>query len=1101
MRCRFPVILFITRLLTLAALVGPMPLAMKASYNWKPVKIGGGGFVPGIIFHPTQPGLAYCRTDVGGAYRWDKATDSWIPLNDNLNHADGDLAGIAGLALDPRDPDKVYLAAGLYLQTWGRTGAIMRSSDCGATWSRTELPIRLGGNADGRSGDERLIVDPNLSSTLYLASDVDGLWRSTDSGVTWAKLASFPASGANLIIADAGSGTAGSATPRLYAAGYSVSFTTDSWGNRTSFTFSEPKLYASTDAGTSWTVVSGTPSGYFPSHAVINASGILYATFTNNLGPAGATSGSVRYYTPATAKWTDITPAEAQGYWGISGLALDENAPGTIVISTLDRYWPTHDEIFRSTDNGVTWKGILVGAPRDYSSAPYATGSSLNWVSDVEIDPTDSNRILFTTGGGLFMTTNAKAADTGAGTSVAWRYYNEGIEETAALSLATPASGAPLVSAIGDVAGFRHDSLDRSPANQHRVGTATLGTCTSIDVAALAPSRLVLTGWLNNTLSAYLSTDGGATWTTFASKPTLPNNNPGIIAINADGTRILWAPANSVPQVSTNGGSSWAPASGISAISDRTLQPVTDKVNPLRAYIYHPSSGQLYASTDGGSNWSAVSTTTLPTWAGTLRSVHRREGHLWLAAPTSGLYRSTNGGATWTQLAGITRVWHLSEGKPASDADYPTLFIHGICNGTEGLFRSTDEGLNWSRINDDRHMFGNIADIAGDQQVHGRLYVAAGGRGILYGEAGNLPNLPAYDWATFTANTPGTYTPNVTAAADITYSATGLPAWAHLDTATGAITGTADTGAGTIVAVQLTATQTNTGATTSGQVNILVAAPGNDLRIFALSARAQVLTGNNCLIPGIVVGGTAQQTYMVRAIGPGLPTEQIPNYLADPQMQLVAMRATGNVTLTENDNWGEGNDPATMRTTFATLGMGALRDGSKDSAIIATIPQGNYSAVITGKNGTTGVAIMEIYDAGGTANPGQLRAISCRAVVGTGANVLIPGLAMVGGGKKRLIVRVAGPQLANSGLQNELLNDPQITVYSGSTPIAYNDDWQAGNDVAAITEATKVIGTSFADGSKDSAIIVSLVTGNYTFVVSGKNGATGVAVVEMYLLD
>lgn len=119
-------------------------------YVWQNVGISGGGFVTGVIMHPTQPNLMYARTDVGGAYRWDSATGRWVALTDFVTIADSNLLGVESIAVDPSDPGKVYLAAGTYTASWAGNGAILRSSDQGTTWQRTNLPIKMGGNESGR---------------------------------------------------------------------------------------------------------------------------------------------------------------------------------------------------------------------------------------------------------------------------------------------------------------------------------------------------------------------------------------------------------------------------------------------------------------------------------------------------------------------------------------------------------------------------------------------------------------------------------------------------------------------------------------------------------------------------------------------------------------------------------------------------------------------------------------------------------------------------------------------------------------------------------------------------------------------------------------
>jgi hypothetical protein len=128
----------------------PVP---TASYVWRNVVMGGGGFVTGIIFHPAQKNLFYARTDVGGAYRWDDSKKKWIPLTDAFRGID--FTGSESLALDPADTNRVYLAAGIY---HGTRAAILRSDDQGRSWQSSEVPFKMGGNESGRFNGERLAV-------------------------------------------------------------------------------------------------------------------------------------------------------------------------------------------------------------------------------------------------------------------------------------------------------------------------------------------------------------------------------------------------------------------------------------------------------------------------------------------------------------------------------------------------------------------------------------------------------------------------------------------------------------------------------------------------------------------------------------------------------------------------------------------------------------------------------------------------------------------------------------------------------------------------------------------------------------------------------
>src|ERR1039457_5941502 len=161
---------------------GSAPAAQP--YTWKSVQIVGGGFVDGIVFHPTAKGVRYARTDMGGAYRWNEQTQRWDPLLDWVPYEDLNLMGVESVAVDPADPDRVYRACGTYTNPGTPDGAILRSRDRGHTFERTNVPFKFGGNEDGRGNGERLSVDPNDGNVLYLGTRQAGLWKSIDGGVT-----------------------------------------------------------------------------------------------------------------------------------------------------------------------------------------------------------------------------------------------------------------------------------------------------------------------------------------------------------------------------------------------------------------------------------------------------------------------------------------------------------------------------------------------------------------------------------------------------------------------------------------------------------------------------------------------------------------------------------------------------------------------------------------------------------------------------------------------------------------------------------------------------------------------------------------------------
>jgi photosystem II stability/assembly factor-like uncharacterized protein len=710
-----PVFLFCAALAAFLALPGAAAIRTEP-YAWASVAIRGGGLVSGLVFHPAQRDLLYARTDVGGAYRWDAGHQRWIPLNDNIGHALSQLLGVISLALDPRDPRQLYLACGSYLQEWSEPGAILWSPDQGATWNRTPLPFKLGGNQDGRTAGERLAVDPHDGRVLLLGSNQDGLWRSSDQAATWSRVSGFPAGSLTFVLFDPRSGPDGKATPVIYAGANDLA---------------GPALYHSSDAGKTWAPVPGQPRGLLIQHAELDAAGTLYLTCANGLGPNGITAGAVWKLETAAGRWTDITPIPPEpaikDAFGYAGLALDAQHPGTLLVGTLDR-WTRGDEIFRSTDGGATWKPMLAQSTWDYASAPYVKTMKPHWIGDIALDPYDADHALFVTGYGIWSTVRARAIEHGEPTP--WVFTNRNLEETVVTALVSPPEGARLLSTFGDVGGFRHDDLTASPAAGSF--TPSHGSNPGVDFAENLPAKLVRTHW--GPAHGALSEDGGSTWKDFPTAPAAATaHGPGIAALSADGRRIVWLPKGSSPWFSTDDGATWTQSrSDLVATKEwTTYGPAADRVNPLKFYIYDSITGRIHVSTDGGVSF--ASSQTLPAGGGLLRAEPGREGSVWLPAP-DGLYHSVDSGASFTRIAHIDSAQQVGFGRAATNGNGPAVFLAGKIGDTDAVFRSDDGAKTWVRLNDGRLRFGWISAITGDPRKHGRVYVGTGGRGIFVGE-------------------------------------------------------------------------------------------------------------------------------------------------------------------------------------------------------------------------------------------------------------------------------------------------------------------------------------------------------------------------------
>ncbi|MEZ5275194.1 MAG: hypothetical protein R3F07_02290 [Opitutaceae bacterium] len=262
-----------------------------------------------------------------------------------------------------------------------------------------------------------------------------------------------------------------------------------------------------------------------------------------------------------------------------------------------------------------------------------------------------------------------------------------------------------------------------------------------------------------------------------------------------------------------------------------------------------------------------------------------------------------------------------------------------------------------------------------------------------------------------------------------------------------------------------------------------------------ISTRAQVGTGADILIPGFVIEGEVPKKLLIRAIGPKLADFGVTGFLQDPILQVLN---SNKEIIGTNDNWETAANLNDMLASFVTTGAFDLPSGSKDASALVTLVPGAYTVKVSGVGATTGVSLVEVYDADGNAEGSRLVNISGRAQVGVGADVLIPGFVVDGDETKQYLIRAIGPTLAGFNV-NGFLEDPTLTVFQDKLAVATNDDWQKAANLSELNEAATRVGAfNLVDGSKDAAALVTLDAGRYTIKVSGVGGTSGVALVEVY---
>ena len=269
-----------------------------------------------------------------------------------------------------------------------------------------------------------------------------------------------------------------------------------------------------------------------------------------------------------------------------------------------------------------------------------------------------------------------------------------------------------------------------------------------------------------------------------------------------------------------------------------------------------------------------------------------------------------------------------------------------------------------------------------------------------------------------------------------------------------------------------------------------------------ISTRSFVQIGEHVMIGGFIVQGSGPKRVIIRAIGPELTQFGIPDALANPRLEL--HNRTGAL-IASNDDWQTtilgGVISTNQVNDIQNSGLGPTV--ASESAIIADLQPGNYTAIVSGVNNTTGVGLVEVYDL----NPGAgstLGNISTRSFVQTGEHVMIGGFIVQGSGAKRVIIRAIGPELTQFGIRDALAN-PRLELHNRTGAlIASNDNWQTtilggiitNNQVSSIQNS----GHAPTEAS-ESAIIANLPPGNYTAIVRGVNNTAGVGLVEVYELD
>ncbi len=686
-------------------------IVADTDWTYGQVAVGGGGFVTGV-FSTCEEGVYYARTDVGGAYRWDKTKNMWVSLNYWVSEDDVGLMGISAIAVDPKDAAKVYLLAGTDYFSGGKT-CLLKSDDYGNTFTVIELTsmIKVHGNGMGRGNGERLAIDPNNSNVIYAGGNTGGMIKSTDGGLTWNPVSSFPVTntsnqnGINCIVLDPAS-VSGGASKRIYA----------------SVSQKGENLFVSEDGGATWNPVENAVSDFMPYRIKLDSDGDMYVIYGNSEGPWGNTSGAVYKYDASDKTATNIAP----GTTPFGDIVIDPKDDDRLVLCTTTTWMQqpngAHGDVFyTSTDGGKTWNNLLGTMTMTTNGMDWIEDCAIHWCCSLAMNPFNADEIMVTSGNGIFACDNIWDA-------APEFYFNaEGIEETVPMDIIS-LPDYPLVSAALDYDGFVHESIYTSGARHND----KIGSTTSITIAPQNRDYWAKVGGTETEQALTYSTDGGETWTKITNKPdsskTFMN---GSIAFNADGSRLIWSPENShFPFYTEDFGATWTQCEGIMG---QGLYVIGDSINA--DYVYAYGNEKLYVSSDGGKSFEKKATD-LFLMKDRLAVSPTDEGTFYLPAG-AGLYKTTDHGETFTRIDAVKACQAVSLGKAKNDGDPYVIYIYGTVadNSATGIYMSEDDGATWTRVNDDAHQFGGTGNggwISGDMNTYGRCYMSTVGLGIVY---------------------------------------------------------------------------------------------------------------------------------------------------------------------------------------------------------------------------------------------------------------------------------------------------------------------------------------------------------------------------------
>ncbi|MEE1012932.1 MAG: sugar-binding protein [Clostridia bacterium] len=692
----------------------------RLNYRWDNVYLGSLGYVTGMIVHPKNPELLYCRTDVGGMYRFDRANNRWIQLLHTLPYEDCNLAGVRSIAIDPNDDRILYAACGSSPDN--EPCDILKSTDRGENWVRMEFNKSFGGNkTEARLSGECLVVDPNDSNTIFCGTFYEGLWVSHDAGISWEQIDTVPkeskvAGGISFVYIDSGKTNEDGRSTTIYAA---------AWGEG---------VYVSNDGGRSFTLIPDSPKIANRMEMVGNK---IYMSATNVKDSTEYTGGFFIY---EKGKWRDITPVHDGFISATNAFLIDRNNPNYILLNAAP-YRQTN--FFRSYDGGETWEYVT-----NLRNAPCMLQ-----------DPYDEDGFWYPYGGGIYYFSDMYAN----ATDFVPVSRDTGVEELCGEQvLSSPAQEAPLLlSQVMDWGMMMNKSRLDVKAE---IVKPQIGEGSGIDFCESDPSLVFHVGLIGrvdvSTGFASVSTDYGNTftrlpWNTWrvidgaVSATKQENGYPILMMLSATTTGTAKVTDQDREKSglyrSLDFGQTWEKMNDIDSYSTNSwhfddFRLASDRVDGNTFYYTH--NNDFYVTTDGGDTWAKKYTFPISTSDPFIKAIPGVEGGVWYRHNAC-IYVSYDKGETWSTLETVEKPIAFGFGIGNPKSTVPAAYVAGYVDGICGVFMSDDLGKSWKRINDDSFNLGNDAvDVCGDRIMYGRVFVSTAGNGVLYGQPILMDDFP-----------------------------------------------------------------------------------------------------------------------------------------------------------------------------------------------------------------------------------------------------------------------------------------------------------------------------------------------------------------------